>query len=73
LKTCSTGDWLPTIRAAIELNRKRPEKAVELLQAASGYDAAIANDLLDCQKSNTVNHLQVPAKPGRLCCSIGDA
>ena len=30
--------WIPTIRAAIELNRKNYEKAVDLLQAASAYE-----------------------------------
>jgi len=30
--------WLPTIRAAIEMNRNNPAKAVELLQAATSYE-----------------------------------
>jgi eukaryotic-like serine/threonine-protein kinase len=38
LNTLLNDYWLPTIRAAIELNRKHPEKAVELLEAASGYE-----------------------------------
>jgi serine/threonine protein kinase/tetratricopeptide (TPR) repeat protein len=38
LNTMLMGYWLPTIRAAIELNHKRPEKAVELLKAASAYE-----------------------------------
>ena len=38
LNTLLNGYWLPTIRAAIELNRKRFDKAVELLQAASAYE-----------------------------------
>jgi eukaryotic-like serine/threonine-protein kinase len=38
LNTLLNGYWLPTIRAAIELNGKQPEKAVELLEAASSYE-----------------------------------
>ena len=38
LNTLLNSYWLPTIRAAIELNRKRFDKAVELLQAASAYE-----------------------------------
>jgi len=30
--------WLPTTRAAIEMNRNNPSKAVELLQAATSYE-----------------------------------
>ena len=30
--------WLPTIRAAVELSRKNPEKAIELLQPARAYE-----------------------------------
>jgi tetratricopeptide (TPR) repeat protein len=30
--------WLPTIRAAIELNRQNPSKAVEILQTAAPYE-----------------------------------
>ena len=30
--------WLPTIRASIELKRRHPEKAVDLLRAASAYE-----------------------------------
>jgi tetratricopeptide (TPR) repeat protein len=30
--------WLPTIRAAIEINHKNPAKAVEVLQAAAPYE-----------------------------------
>ena len=30
--------WLPTIRAAIELDRNNPEKALEFLQAATPYE-----------------------------------
>jgi len=32
--------WLPTIRGGVELERKNPTKAVELLQAASSYELA---------------------------------
>jgi tetratricopeptide (TPR) repeat protein len=38
LDTMLNGYWLPTIRAAIALDGKHPEKAVELLQAASAYE-----------------------------------
>ena len=38
LNTVLNGYWLPTIMAAVELNRKHPEKAIELLEAASGYE-----------------------------------
>jgi tetratricopeptide (TPR) repeat protein len=38
LNTLLNRYWLPTIRAAIELDRKHADKAVELLQTASGYD-----------------------------------
>jgi len=38
LDTMLNGYWLPTIRAAIALDGKHPEKAIELLQAASAYD-----------------------------------
>ncbi len=30
--------WLPTIRAAIELNRNNPAKAIEFLQSAAAYE-----------------------------------
>ncbi len=30
--------WLPTVRAAIELNRRNPGKAIEILQAATLYE-----------------------------------
>jgi tetratricopeptide (TPR) repeat protein len=30
--------WLPTIRAAVELDHKNPVKAIELLQPASAYE-----------------------------------
>jgi tetratricopeptide (TPR) repeat protein len=38
LNTMLKGYWLPTIRAAIELHRKHPEKAIGLLEAASRYE-----------------------------------
>jgi eukaryotic-like serine/threonine-protein kinase len=38
LDTVLIGYWLPTIRAAIELNRKHFASAVELLQTASAYE-----------------------------------
>lgn len=40
LNTLLNRYWLPTIRAAIELKRKRPDQAVDLLQAALGYELA---------------------------------
>ncbi|HYL45978.1 MAG TPA: tetratricopeptide repeat protein [Candidatus Limnocylindrales bacterium] len=36
--TTIIGYWLPSIRAALELNRQNPSKAVEFLQAAAPYD-----------------------------------
>ena len=38
LDTMLNGYWLPTIRAAIALDGKHPEKAIELLQAALAYE-----------------------------------
>ena len=38
LDTVLNGYWLPTIRASIELNRRHPDKAVELLQVTSAYE-----------------------------------
>ncbi len=38
LNTVLNGYWLPTILAAVELNRKHPEKAIELLEEASDYE-----------------------------------
>jgi serine/threonine protein kinase/Tfp pilus assembly protein PilF len=35
--------WLPTIRAAIELNRKHPDKALDLLRAASAWELGVPN------------------------------
>ena len=33
--------WLPMARASMELNRRNPEKAVELLRAIHGYDQGV--------------------------------
>jgi eukaryotic-like serine/threonine-protein kinase len=38
LDTLLNAYWLPTIRAAIEIDRKHADKAVELLKAASAYE-----------------------------------
>jgi predicted Zn-dependent protease len=38
LDTVIVDYWLPTIRAAIEINRKSPSKAVEILQTAIPYE-----------------------------------
>jgi pentatricopeptide repeat protein len=38
MNTMLNGYWLPTIRAAIEIDRNNPAGAVELLQAASTYE-----------------------------------
>ena len=38
LNTMINGYWLPTIRAAVEINRKNPEKAIQILEAASLYE-----------------------------------
>jgi eukaryotic-like serine/threonine-protein kinase len=38
LNTMLNGYWLPIIRAAVELDHKHPEKAIELLEAASRYE-----------------------------------
>ncbi len=38
LNTMLNGYWLPTIRAAIALDGKHPQKAIELLQAALAYE-----------------------------------
>jgi serine/threonine protein kinase/tetratricopeptide (TPR) repeat protein len=38
LDTVIQGYWLPTIRAAIELDRGNAEKAIDLLQPASNYE-----------------------------------
>jgi eukaryotic-like serine/threonine-protein kinase len=38
LDTLVQGYWLPSVRAAIELERKNPGKAVDLLQSAAPYE-----------------------------------
>jgi tetratricopeptide (TPR) repeat protein len=38
LNTVINGYWLPTIRAAIEINLKNPAKAIEILQVAAPYE-----------------------------------
>ena len=35
------GYWLPTIRAATEINRNDPAKAIDILQAASPYEFGV--------------------------------
>ena len=42
LDTVTIGYWLPTIRAAIELNRENPSKAIEILQTAAPYELGTA-------------------------------
>jgi len=41
LNTKMNGYWLPTIRAAIEIGRKNPAKAVEILQVAAPYELGV--------------------------------
>jgi hypothetical protein len=43
LNTVLNSFWLPAIRASVELNRERPDKAVELLRAASAYELGVPN------------------------------
>jgi serine/threonine protein kinase/tetratricopeptide (TPR) repeat protein len=38
LNTVINGYWLPTIRAAVEINRNKPAKAIELLEVALSYE-----------------------------------
>ncbi|MFZ0479863.1 MAG: protein kinase [Terriglobales bacterium] len=38
--TMIKGYWLPSVRAAIEIERNNPSKAIELLRAAAPYDLA---------------------------------
>ncbi|HXA86891.1 MAG TPA: protein kinase [Candidatus Dormibacteraeota bacterium] len=38
-------NWLPTIRAAIALQRKQPDKAIELLQTAARYELGLPTKL----------------------------
>jgi hypothetical protein len=39
---------LPTIRAAIELTKDRPARAVEILQATLPYELAVPQNSLEC-------------------------
>jgi serine/threonine protein kinase/Flp pilus assembly protein TadD len=39
--TTLVGYWLPTIRAATEINRNDPAKAIDILQAASPYEFGV--------------------------------
>jgi eukaryotic-like serine/threonine-protein kinase len=41
MNTALQGYWLPTIRAAIELNRGNATKAIELLQGTAPYELAV--------------------------------
>jgi len=43
LDTLLNGYWLPTIRAAIEIQQKNPARAIELLQAALPYELGLPN------------------------------
>ncbi len=38
LNTMINGYWLPTIRAALEINRKNPGKAIQILETAAPYE-----------------------------------
>jgi serine/threonine protein kinase/Tfp pilus assembly protein PilF len=38
LHSVLNGYWLPTIRGAIELDKKQPQRSTEILQAASAYE-----------------------------------
>jgi len=38
LNATINGYWLPTIRAAVEINRKNPVKAIQILEAATPYE-----------------------------------
>jgi eukaryotic-like serine/threonine-protein kinase len=42
LNTVTNGYWLPTVRAAIEINRTNPAKALEPLQATAPYELGIS-------------------------------
>jgi serine/threonine protein kinase/tetratricopeptide (TPR) repeat protein len=37
--------WLPVIRAAVQINRKQPERAIEVLQTAVPYELGLAGPL----------------------------
>jgi tetratricopeptide (TPR) repeat protein len=43
LNTVINGYWLPTIRAAIEINQGAPTKAIELLAPAASYESGYPN------------------------------
>jgi len=43
--TLISGYWLPTIRAAMEINRNEPSKAIELLRATSPYELSSSGAL----------------------------
>jgi eukaryotic-like serine/threonine-protein kinase len=43
--TIINGYWLPTIRAAIAINRSDPSKAIEFLEAAIPYELGLASNL----------------------------
>ena len=43
LNTVLNAYWLPTIRAAIEINRGNPSKAIEILNAAAPYELGAPN------------------------------
>jgi eukaryotic-like serine/threonine-protein kinase len=45
MHTLINGYWLPTIRAAIEINRNNPAGAIESLRAASIYEFSVSNGL----------------------------
>ena len=38
LNTMINGYWVPTIRAAVEINRKNPGKAIQILETAAPYE-----------------------------------
>jgi eukaryotic-like serine/threonine-protein kinase len=38
LNTLINGYWVPIIRSAVEINRKNPEKAIQILEAAAPYE-----------------------------------
>jgi eukaryotic-like serine/threonine-protein kinase len=46
LNTLINDYWLPTIRAAVEIDRKNPEKAIRILQAAAPYELGTPVPLL---------------------------
>jgi class 3 adenylate cyclase/tetratricopeptide (TPR) repeat protein len=48
LHTMLNGYWLPTIRAAIELDHKHPDKALAELEAASAYELGYPQPQITC-------------------------